>query len=529
MKKTIKILGTIIIISIISTIIIPVMNMIPVKIGLIYNFLNKISESTIVNASDVDYEYAGNLKMIYVEENGWLGYLDPSENEGVHFYKAGLRDEGYNYIYTEYSLNGSEFIECEEPDQGSKSLNLNRKINQLAARNIDTHDILYKVVSIKYNEVYICFQRAYSSKLDASSGDRIYYIKKASDPEYNLEYSMDDGATFHDIEIPEGWYTAKPVEGGNIFTDKIIIRNKDTQEIIYQTPDLTNIEEEYNYENGRTTVTFKSNVEEDEIIECSYEKDGQETDGNVVEVEEDSSIILRAKANIEFSEKAIEKEIQVKVIKTEEPKIEVDEETNLEIIPGNVENDEIENIYYIIDDGDPIVYTEKVALDLEPGEHTIKAYQVTTSGIESEMSEENITIEENNDDEQNDENNEGNNEENNEKNNGEDSNDKTEPDNMNEEENTKDIDSEEDKKENKDEQKKDSSNKENEEEAKDDKKEDVNKEDKNNSSKENNVAKKEKDNKLNKVLPQTGDKVIIFAVIVMGIVLLNVVINSKKK
>ena len=511
MKKLLKILVVYVIISMIGITLLPVLNLIPANMGSIFLILNKISESMISRASDIDYEYGGNLRIVYINGGNMFGGLPADTDGGYHFYKGGLKTSDSDPVDVDYCVNGGEIVACESPSTGSKKLNLDKKINTVVAKTAGTDQIIYEAILIEIDDALICFQKAFSSRLDATSGDRIYYISEESQEPKDFEYSMDNGETFTDISKTQWWHDAEPVVGGTLFEDKIIIRDKNTQEIIYQTPNMGDIQEEYSYEDGMTTITFENTNDEIEDVEYSYEIDGQETEGNVIEVEEDSSVILRAKANIEFSEKVIEKEVQVKVIKTEEPIIEIDEENNLEITPGNVENDEIANIYYIIDDGDPIVYTEKVALDIEPGEHTINAYQVTTNGIESQMAEENITIEsdeaeEDNKEEESEEQNEENKEENKEEQNEEKSEDKTEPEKEGNE---------------------DSSNKENAEEVKDDKKEDTNKEEKNNSSKENDVAKKE--NKLNKLLPQTGDKVIIFAVVVMGIVLLNVVINSKKR
>ena len=499
MKRCKKIIVVLIVLAMISIVVLPVFTSLSVNMGTICGLLSKIANSVIVNASD-DYTYAGNVVFNLNASNELYVYCS---------------DYLCNRV-VKCSINNSEF---QDFLIGSDTVPTENDVTSIILKEENEQEIA-RCIIIKDEDKLIIMQK---STTQYQLGDMIFARLKDGQEDYDYrgtdyEYSFDEGENYRELNtfrrgpsVYIYWDGNQKVNGGTLFSDRITIRRISDNSIVYQTPNMGDIQEEYNYENGKTKVTFKNTNDEIENVEYSYEIDGQEADGNVIEVEEDSSVILRAKANIEFSEKVIEKEVQVKVIKTEEPIIEIDEENNLEITPGNVENDEIANIYYIIDDGDPIVYTEKVALDIEPGEHTINAYQVTTNGIESQMAEENITIEsdeaeEDNKEEESEEQNEENKEENKEEQNEEKSEDKTEPEKEGNE---------------------DSSNKENAEEVKDDKKEDTNKEEKNNSSKENDVAKKE--NKLNKLLPQTGDKVIIFAVVVMGIVLLNVVINSKKR
>lgn len=404
MKKTSKIIIILIVFSIVSTIVIPTLAVLSKNLGLnsnsIFNILAKLADSTVVNASG-DYKYGGNLTVLSSQPGSIFSYeYNSEENMGFHLYTSGfcrIDDEENRFaVIPEYSVNGAEFVQS-ITQQGSVSLNLDKDVNTLVVRLPESKDIIYKAMLVKYKDSFIVFQNSVCTRLEYSTGDRIYYVNEdgVTEDRYNLEYSMDNGETFNKLKVQEMCYLVFPVEGGTLFDNKIIIREKDTQNIIYETPTLGDIEEDVIYENGKTTVKFKNSGEDIENIKYSYEIDGQEFEGNEFEVEENTKVMLNAEANIEFSNKSAEKEIEVKVIKVESPEIKIDEENNLELVAGGVKNDTLGKIYYKIDDGEYIEYTEKVKLNLEPGSHAIKAYQVSKDeNVKSDEVEKEITIEE---------------------------------------------------------------------------------------------------------------------------------------
>ena len=383
MKKTSKIIITLIVLIMIGTIILPVFSMLPVNMGTICGFLGKIANSMVVKASD-DYAYSGNI-----------------------VFNLNARDELYVYC-TDYlwnktvkcSINNSEF---EDFTIGSDIIPTNKDVTSFILKENDNQEIA-KCIIIKDDDKFIIMQ---NSKTQYQLGDMIYARLKDGQEDYDYfgtdyEYSLDEGNTYRDLNtfrrgphIYVYWDKSQKVYGGTLFSDKILIRRKSDNTIVYETKNLEEFEEEYEYGNGKTTVKFKNSGEDIENIKYSYEIEGKKFEGNEFEVEENTNVMLNAEANIEFSNKSTEKEIEVKVIKVESPEIQIDEENNLELVAGGVKNDELGKMYYKIDDGEETEYTEKVKLNLEPGSHAIKAYQVSENeNVKSKEVEKEITIEE---------------------------------------------------------------------------------------------------------------------------------------
>lgn len=171
------------------------------------------------------------------------------------------------------------------------------------------------------------------------------------------------------------------------------------------------------------------------------------------------------------------KDINVKVIKTEKPTIKIDEEDNLILTQGKIENDELADIYYSVNDGEYKKYTGKVKFEV--GIYKIKAYQVTKKyQIKSDIAEAEITVEYNKKPEvkPNEDKNPSNNNDNNK-------------DLSNDEQNNNTNSNEENK---------------------------------------NTETEKQKSNE-NKNIPKTGDMIMIYVVVLFVIITLNIVINRKRK
>ena len=515
MNKMKKILIITIIITILSTIIMPIVSINVEKIigssNYLWKVLNGLSHMAIVKAGDTDYEYEGNLYISWYEPGMYWAYDEEYNGVGVYIYKAWATPT------LEYSVNGSEFKEFEVQDFGTYVLDLDKETNEIICREKQTQDIVYEALVIKKDDFYIVLHHA---TVGHNKGDYVYTIY--ADKDEDIEYSLDNGNTFYRIQnysfdgsIPRTYWpnNNKVEEQGKMFTDHIIIRNSTTGETTYETPNIEELIEEYTYENGRTKVIFSApNVNQNEVI-YSYEIDGQSADGNEVTVEENTTMKLKAAGKLNFVNKFEDKEINVIVVKTNEPDVNIDEENNLEVTPGEIENDELEGIYYIVDEGEEEEYKEKLTLDYDPGEHTIRIYQRTTKGVISEIVEKSFTINENKEEENNS----------NTDNNSTD--DKDEEKDTNENNDNKNGESENTDKnsnnENTDENKSSENNQENNIEENNNTKSDratknSKKETKNNQKKDNNM-------------PKTGDTVAIFISIIFTIIGLNALMKSKKK
>lgn len=318
----------------------------------------------IVKASDTDYSYSGNLHIAYGVQS------QQGDSEYIHVYSRG----GDKVL--EYSLNGSEYIEFENGDSGgvrpwssgyTNNFELNQKVNTIIVREKESKNIFLRGLIIKNNDSFIILQEA---RAGHDKGDKIYMINSN---DIDSEYSMDGGNNFSDVEYV--LWRGNIAESEKLYEDTIIIRNKESKDVIYETPKIGQIEEEYIYENGKTTIKFNANGDAKDATSYTYTINEEKLSGNNIVIENDSNIKLEAYTNKEFIEQTVQKEIQAKVINVEKPSIELDDEDNLVLNNGNIINDELGNIYYSINDGEYMLYTEKISL--QPGTHTIKAYQVT--------------------------------------------------------------------------------------------------------------------------------------------------------
>ena len=203
----------------------------------------------------------------------------------------------------------------------------------------------------------------------------------------------------------------------------------------------------------------------------------KQKNGSSLEIDKDTTVKLIINTESEFVQKKLEKEIEVKVIETDAPTIEINDENELELIPGEMANDEVGKIYYSIDGGEFTQYTDKIKLG--SGTHLVKAYQVSSDkNIRSEEIEKEVTIEETAD-------------------------------------------------ENFDDSESDSENNITEDNNKTDKKNDNNEAMSNdNKSKENKIQeqKKSKD-----IMPKTGDSITFFATTILIIIILNIIVKKDRK
>jgi hypothetical protein len=363
MKRIEKIIIINIIFVILGIVILPItinlMGVLNIKYSTIYKFLSSITDSIIVKASDVDYGYSGNL---YISnENYW------SSTEDVAVYVYSKSGKGG---FLEYSLNDSNFVEFEygtSYSESTKYFELKTTINTIVVRDRDTKNIYLKGIIINNDKGCLTLQNAV---VGHDKGNEIYKLRY-NNIEDN-EYSIDDGTTFNDVP---NYKVSGKINIEDLFNNKIIIRNKNTKEIIYKSPELGEIEESITYENGQTKVNFAVNGDAKDKTSYTYILNGEEFTGNSVTLKEDATLKLKAHTDKEFTDQTIEKDINVKVIKTEKPTIKIDEEDNLILTQGAIENDELANIYYSIDNETEKTYTGKVKLEV--GTHKIKAYQIT--------------------------------------------------------------------------------------------------------------------------------------------------------
>ena len=363
MKRIEKIIIINIIFVILGIVILPItinlMGVLNIKYSTIYKFLSSITDSIIVKASDVDYGYSGNL---YISnENYW------SSTEDVAVYVYSKSGKGG---FLEYSLNDSNFVEFEygtSYSESTKYFELKTTINTIVVRDRDTKNIYLKGIIINNDKGCLTLQNAV---VGHDKGNEIYKLRN-NNIEDN-EYSIDDGTTFNDVP---NYKVSGKINIEDLFNNKIIIRNKNTKEIIYKSPELGEIEESITYENGQTKVNFAVNGDAKDKTSYTYILNGEEFTGNSVTLKEDATLKLKAHTDKEFTDQTIEKDINVKVIKTEKPTIKIDEEDNLILTQGAIENDELANIYYSIDNETEKTYTGKVKLEV--GTHKIKAYQIT--------------------------------------------------------------------------------------------------------------------------------------------------------
>ena len=363
MKRIEKIIIINIIFVILGIVILPItinlMGVLNIKYSTIYKFLSSITDSIIVKASDVDYGYSGNL---YISnENYW------SSTEDVAVYVYSKSGKGG---FLEYSLNDSNFVEFEygtSYSESTKYFELKTTINTIVVRDRDTKNIYLKGIIINNDKGCLTLQNAV---VGHDKGNEIYKLRN-NNIEDN-EYSIDDGTTFNDVP---NYRASGKINIEDLFNNKIIIRNKNTKEIIYKSPKLGEIEERITYENGQTKVNFAVNGDAKDKTSYTYILNGEEFTGNSVTLKEDATLKLKAHTDKEFTDQTIEKDINVKVIKTEKPTIKIDEEDNLILTQGAIENDELANIYYSIDNETEKTYTGKVKLEV--GTHKIKAYQIT--------------------------------------------------------------------------------------------------------------------------------------------------------
>ena len=367
MKKIKKIVVCSIVFFMLSMTILPITTILVENLKInskaILNFLSNITDSMIVKASDTDYEYSGNMYIRY----GYTSYS--STEEGIHVWSRG----GDKVL--EYSLMGNEYAEFEYKDEygmdpessgSTEFFDLTDKVTTVSVREKETKNIYLRGLIIKNGDGFIIIQDA---RAGHDKGDLIYTLDNGVNNE--AEYSIDiNHVKFEDIlDYP------KKVEDGKLFKDNIIIRDKNTKEIIYKSPELGEIEESITYENGQTKVDFAVNGDAKDRTSYTYILNGEEFTGNSVTLKEDATLKLKAHTDKEFTDQTIEKDINVKVIKTEKPTIKIDEEDNLILTQGVIENDELANIYYSIDNETEKVYTDKVKLEV--GTHKIKAYQIT--------------------------------------------------------------------------------------------------------------------------------------------------------
>ena len=385
MKSLRKILTSLIVISILSITVLPVTADLFKKLNfngnILWSILDIMSDFAIVKASDTDYGYVGNLYLRYNSgeyDDTYLGY-----EKGLYVYTCNAA------VPMEYSVNYNSYKECEYLNYGSYILDLDNDINVITVKHVPTGNIVLESVVKKYKDGYINIEK---TKVGWGSGSKIriagYEWEDAIN--LNLEYSMDNGETF------------KPIDGGfvllpSLYEGVLIIREKDTQEVIYKSPvkeDVApDLQEEYIYENGKTTLKFNlpENID-NRLAQYSYVINGEEKTGNEVTIEEDSDIKLKVTNTKEFMTYSFEKDITAKVVKVEKPEIEQIDDETINIISGEITNDTLGKIYYSIDDEEIAEYTDTIKL--EPGTHIIKVYQTSKdTNIKSEEVEKEITVE----------------------------------------------------------------------------------------------------------------------------------------
>ena len=164
-------------------------------------------------------------------------------------------------------------------------------------------------------------------------------------------------------------------------------------------------------------------------------------------------------------------------VKTEKPTIQMDKENNLILTQGKIENDELADIYYSVNDGEYKKYTGKVKFEV--GIYKIKAYQVTKKyQIKSDIAEAEVTVKDNKEPEVK-------------------PNEDKDPSNNND--NNKDLSNDE-----------------------------QNNNTNSNEEKKNTEIEKQKVNE-NKNIPKTEDKVLMYVIIIGIVILTNILIKNKKQ
>ena len=122
MKNLRKILIILIIIAFSSLTVLPVMSdlakVFNINGNILFSFLDVITDSIIVNASNGDYNYSGNLYMDYWSGSSNHQYL--ANKKGAYIYTQGAN------IPLEYSVNDSEFKDCEYQNFGSDCYKIQR-------------------------------------------------------------------------------------------------------------------------------------------------------------------------------------------------------------------------------------------------------------------------------------------------------------------------------------------------------------------------------------------------------------------
>lgn len=362
-----------------------------INFGAIFDILDMFTDSMIVKASD-DYIYAGNMLFITDEQQAYPMHYD-DYSQGVRLYTVITPLDEVQY---EYSLNNAEFKELEYPEYGSALLNLDKDANTVVIRRKENKKIDGKALIIKDgNGGYIILLRKFNRW---DEGANIYTLNYGYQMGYKelYEYSMDGGNTFYNIyDLWTNYYFEEFSNNENaadLFDKRIIIRRRDTGEVVYKTPELDIIDEKYTYENGKTTINFKQEGFEESDFSYEYIINGETKNESNLELDEDTeNIIIHISGEKEFTTINLQKQIDVKVIQVDKPTINV-QDNKLEIVQGEIINDELGNIFYSVDGGEYLKYTEKVNLD--PGTHTIKAYVVSKDKeIKGDEIEKDITIE----------------------------------------------------------------------------------------------------------------------------------------
>ena len=207
-------------------------------------------------------------------------------NSGEYAY--GTTDEVKFNIYAgdsnknlQYSLDGGEYIDFEkfsnyhQASDSTNFFNVSGKYNLVTVRDKDTKDIYLKGVIINNGIESVVIQHAVVGIYYTGSSVKKFlpYGYGDNDKETrDIEISIDNGKTFCDI--PSGVQLMYNISG-EMFSDYVIVRYKDTQEIIYQTPNVGEVEEEYVYENGKTKISFARNDLDASKTSYEYIIDGE--------------------------------------------------------------------------------------------------------------------------------------------------------------------------------------------------------------------------------------------------------------
>ena len=323
--------------------------------GKIFAFLSQVTDSIISYAGEGDYIYFGNL------------YVVSEKNGDAH--QAYVNSYGGNCDF-EYSVNDSSFIDFEHIWTNNSGytdyFDIPEGVTTVAIRRKDNGLIYGRALVIRSGEDSIVVQNILVGNERGNS------YKSASVNVFQI--SVDGGNTFVDILNEDFNYIPD-----NFFENVVVIRNKNTNEVLYKTPASGEISEKDKKNN--TNVTY------------SYIIDGEEKFGNEFDIEESKSVKLKANLNKEFITDSIEKDINVIVVNVDSPNIELNNNKKVEIISQNIENDELEKVFFSINDGEFQEYLNEISLN--PGTYIIKAYQISKQkNIRSNETEKEIIIEE---------------------------------------------------------------------------------------------------------------------------------------